>query len=372
MPSSAVSRIASLKTSPLKQWQTTPGKLLPGITLACAVAVLALSGADWLRGSFPTAPFSAIMLAILLGMLISNTSKLDTAFQPGLRFCLGAILQLGIVLLGIRLSLAEFAVIGFSSLPLIAVSITTAIVVVGALGRSMGLSARLSTLIAVGTSICGATAIVTTAPIIRARPQEVGYAIACITLFGMAAVLLYPIGAHWLFDGAAERIGLFLGTAIHDTAQVMGAGMVYETTYGNEQALDTATVTKLMRNLSMLIVIPTLAILFRRTAGGVGERPHWVRLVPLFIVGFALMSLLRTLGDLSPRPFGIFSAAEWTNTINFMKQGAEFCLLIAMAAVGLNTSLTSMKSVGIKPLCVGLLAALLVGLVSSSLILLFY
>ena len=382
MPSSAVQPPASLKTDSLpsgaqqpdsrQQWQTSPGKLLPGITLACAVAVLALSGADWLRSALPTMPFSAIMLAILLGMVISNTARLDAAFEPGLKFCLGAILQLGIVLLGIRLSVAEFAVLGVSSLPLIAVCITSAILLVGVFGRRIGLSTKLSTLIAVGTSICGATAIVTTAPIIQARTHEVGYAIACITLFGMVAVLLYPVGAHWLFDANPERIGLFLGTAIHDTAQVVGAGMVYETTYGETTALDTATVTKLMRNLSMLLVIPALAIAFGRETTAGSQRLRWTRLVPLFIVGFALMSVLRTVGDLSPTPFGLLTAAEWNGTVAFFKQGAEFCLLIAMAAVGLNTSLSGMRTVGIRPLFVGLLAALLVGLISASLIFLFY
>ena len=372
MQPSALPRSDHANTSGWSHWQTTPGRLLPGITLASAVAILALSAADWLGAGFPNFPVSAIMLTILLGMLISNLAPLDAAFQPGLQFCLGRVLQLGIVLLGIRLSLAEFAVIGVSSLPLIAVTITSAVFIVSFIGRRLGLSAQLSTLIAVGTSICGATATVTTAPVIRARPHEVSYAITCITLFGMAAVLAYPLAANWLFRGAPEQVGLFLGTAIHDTAQVVGAGMVYQNYFGAEEAMNTATVTKLVRNLSMLIVIPALSIMFHRSNGADTRHTHPLKLIPLFIVGFAVMSLLRTLGDLGVQRYEFLDAKLWETLIAHLKLGAEFCLLLAMAAVGLNASLAGMRTAGLKPLAAGLAAATLVGLLSFTIIYSFY
>lgn len=350
-------------------------ELFPGVELAVLLAILASLAANWLSGlttDIGPIPVSPIIIAILLGITIRNTLGFDDAFQAGLRFSQCKILQAGVILLGVRLSLSDIAVIGFSSIPLIVACIATALLAISFLGRRAGLSPQLATLIAAGTSICGATAIVTTAPIISARNYEVSYAIACITLFGIAATLLYPLGANWLFDGDPQRIGLFLGTAVHDTAQVVGAGMIYQNLFGTEQVLDTATITKLLRNLSMLIVIPVLSITFQRRHHTGGERPHWSKLVPLFIVGFAVMSMIRTAGDLSATPFGILSMEQWHAMIAVSKQMAEACLLIAMAAVGLNTSFAGLRSVGFKPLAVGLAAAALVGLVSSTLISIFY
>jgi uncharacterized integral membrane protein (TIGR00698 family) len=349
--------------------------IVPGVLLATLLALLSFLAARWLSGiapAFGPIPVSPIVVAIVLGIAIRNTASHDERFEPGLQFSQCRILQLGIVLLGIRLSLGEFAAIGLGSIPLIVICIGTALLFINLLGRALGLSPQLATLIAAGTSICGATAIVATAPIISARNHEVSYAIACITLFGVIATLAYPLTANWLFAGDAQQVGLFLGTAVHDTAQVVGAGMIYQNLFGTEVALDVATVTKLIRNLAMLIVIPALSITFQRKYHTGGERPHWHKLVPLFIVGFALMSLLRTVGDLGVTPFGVLTNAQWELVITLGKRGAEICLLVAMAAVGLNTSLAGLKSVGFKPLGLGLAAAALVGVVSSSLIRIFY
>jgi uncharacterized integral membrane protein (TIGR00698 family) len=364
----------ALQTSPRSFLGGLRG-LLPGIVLAALLAMLSLLLADSLStmaSEFGPLPVSPIVVAIVLGIAIRNGMGLDAAFQPGLIFSQCRILQLGIVLLGIRLSLGEFAIIGLSSIPLIIVCIGSALLMIGFLARRLGISPQLGTLIAAGTSICGATAIVTTAPIVGARSHEVSYAIACITLFGIAATLAYPTLAYWVFDGDAHRVGMFLGTAVHDTAQVVGAGMIYENIYGTEQALDTATITKLVRNLSMLIVIPLLSIRFQRAHHAGGTRPHWTKLVPLFIVGFALMSLLRTVGDLGATPFGILAADQWATAVSTMKSGAEFSLLIAMAAVGLNTKLAGLTSIGLRPLGLGMIAAATVGLLSGTLITLFY
>ena len=143
--------------------------------------------------------------------------------------------------------------------------------------RALGLPSRLGLLIAVGTGICGNTAIVAIGPVIGAREDETSYAVGCVTLFGMLALLLYPSLAHALFGADARQVGLFLGTAIHDTAQVAGAGLLYAQQYGAPAALDVATVTKLVRNLFMLVVIPLAAWLHRRTA----DAPQQSR-VPFF------------------------------------------------------------------------------------------
>lgn len=352
-------------------------ELAPGL----ALAILLAAGAHWLSDWIGTdllglarSPVSGITLAILLGLLWSNLATPPAAIQAGARFALTTLLRLGIVLLGLRLSLAQVGDIGLRSLPVIVAAIATALLLARLISRWLDLPPRLGALIAVGTSICGATAIVATAPTIGARESETSYAVACIALFGLAAMLLYPFAAYWLFDGQAWRSGLFLGTAVHDTAQVLGAGMAYREYFGAPQALDVATVTKMVRNLAMIAVIPIMAIAFRPAeASQVAARaPRWYQLVPLFVVGFAAMSLLRSVGDVGPQPLGIVSTELWQSLIAAGSRAADALLATAMAAVGLSTRLSTLRAIGVKPLVAALLCALAVGAVAALTILLLY
>ena len=339
--------------------------------------LLALAG-EYLAGVIAPAlglqkgAISGIMMAILLGILVNNLFKLPEVLRPGIRFSVVRILRLGIVLLGIRLSIVEAGAIGLKSLPIIIGTVLAALAIVTYVSKRVGLTERLGTLIAVGTSICGATAIVATAPTIGAKDDEVSYAVACITLFGVAAMLVYPFAAHWLFDADTFKAGMFLGTAVHETAQVAGAGLVYQQYFDDPKALDVATVTKLVRNLSMLLVIPLMAVLYHRRSTEGGQAPKWYTMIPLFIVGFAAMSVLRTVGDMGERPFGLLEPDQWKSIVSFVKQIATYCLAVAMAAVGLGTSIHGLRKIGVKPLLVGLFSALLVGLVSFVLVSVIY
>ncbi|NNC77726.1 MAG: putative sulfate exporter family transporter [Woeseiaceae bacterium] len=349
--------------------------VLPGLILALMLAI----GGQYLSEfvgvtlmGMPKSPVSAIMMAILLGILIRNTFGLAPVFSAGVRFGLVRVLRFGIVLLGIRLSLGEAGAIGLQSLPVIIGAVASALLIVTYLSRKLGLSGKLGTLLAVGTSICGATAIVATAPTINARDDEVSYAVACVTLFGVVAMLIYPFAAHWIFAADPFRIGLFLGTSVHETAQVAGSALVYQQYYGEMQTLDVATVTKLVRNLGMLVIIPLMSIVYHRGSGEGGEAPKWWTMIPLFVVGFACMSLIRTVGDMGDMAFGILPQAEWQTIVGYIKETAEICLAVAMAAVGLGTSIRGLVGIGMKPLAMGLVAALLVGGVSITLISLLY
>jgi len=349
--------------------------VLPGLLLAVILALAGqylsdLIGKDWM--GLPKSPISAIMVAILLGIAVRNLVTLPKFVDPGIRFGLVRVLRIGIVLLGIRLSLGEVGAIGLKSLPVIVGAVAAALLLVTYLARRLGLSGNLGTLIAVGTSICGATAIVATAPTIAARDDEVSYAVACITLFGIIAMLVYPFAGHWIFGGDAFSAGLFLGTSVHETAQVAGAGLVYQQYYGDAVALDTATVTKLVRNLGMLLVIPLMSILHHRRHTEGGTPPPWYSMIPLFVVGFALMSLLRTVGDMGEPAFGVLTAGQWDSLVSLTKHAAELCLAVAMAAVGLGTSVRGLVTIGFKPLGVGLFSALVVGGVSVLLVSVLY
>lgn len=343
--------------------------IAPGAALALAIAVAAHWLAGWLGTtvlSLPRSPVSGITLAILLGLALANLVALPAAVQCGMQFALTTMLRFGIVLLGLRLSVTEVGEIGLRSLPIIVAAIATALLVALLVTRWLALPSRLAALIAVGTSICGATAIVATAPTIGAREAETSYAVACIALFGLTAMLFYPFVSHWLFEGDGLRSGLFLGTAVHDTAQVLGAGMVYREYYGDAHALDVATVTKMVRNLSMIAIIPMMAIAFRGASGAAhaGARPRWHQLVPAFVLGFAALSLLRTVGDLGTQPFGLLSAQLWQAGLEAAGGLADLLLGAAMAAVGLSTRFATLRSIGLRPLLAALLCALCVGAVS--------
>jgi uncharacterized integral membrane protein (TIGR00698 family) len=208
----------------------------------------------------------------------------------------------------------------------------------------------MGSLIAVGTSICGASAIVATSPAINADKEEVAYAIANITIFGIIAMFLYPFMAYYLFSGDELASGLFLGTSIHETAQVAGAGLIYAEQFNSPKTMDIATITKLVRNVSMIIVIPTISYMYlRNNIGENNSKPSIISMFPIFIIGFILMGLIRSIGD-----YGI----QNSNSI------AEYSLAIAMAAVGISTNLVSLKSLGIRPFYVGFSAACCVGIVS--------
>jgi uncharacterized integral membrane protein (TIGR00698 family) len=346
------------------------GANLPGLALALLIASggRLISEIPALAFGLDKTPVSPILVAILLGLFVRNTVGLPSIYEEGLQLALKRILRIGVALLGIRLSLAAAGTIGLIALPIVIVCIATALLFVTRLGAMVGLPPRLSTLIAVGTAICGNSAIVAIAPVIDARDDEVSYAVGCVTLFGLIALLVYPYLGHYLFDGEPTLVGLFLGTAIHDTAQVAGAGMVYLAQFGTPEVLDSATVTKLQRNMFMLVVIPLMALRSqsRRSTGTLASQVRAA--IPFFVFGFLAMSLLRTLGDWGDQPFGLLSADTWQGIIAFATQTATVCLAVAMAAVGLGTSFSRLRGLGLRPLAVGFAAAALVGIVSFLLV----
>jgi uncharacterized integral membrane protein (TIGR00698 family) len=278
---------------------------------------------------------------------------------------------LGVALLVIRMSLTAMGNIGLSALPIVVGCITSALLLVNWISRAVGLPRRLGTLIAVGTAICGNTAIVATAPVINASEDETSYAVGTITVFGLIALVTYPFIAHTIFGGDPDLAGFFLGTAIHDTAQVAGAGLLYAQQYAAPEALDTATVTKLVRNLFMVAVIPLMTILYHRSGSeqNAAQKPNLSQMIPLFVFGFVAMALLRTVGDLGDAPFaGLLTDAQWKSSIAFTTTASSWCLTMAMASVGLGTNLKRLRDLGLRPLAAGLAVALIVGGVAAGLI----
>lgn len=348
-------------------WLENSSRVLPGVALAAGLAWVGAHLADYVGRSvlgFEKSPLSPILVGVVLGLLLRNLIGLPQAFEKGLTFCVKRLLRVGVGLLGLRLSLGMAGEIGLQALPIVLCSITLTLVVVAGMSRWFGVSNRLGSLIGAGTAICGVTAIMATAPAINAKKDEIGYAVGVITLFGMIALFAYPMLAHAVFGGDAAMAGYFLGTAIHDTSQVAGAGLMYQIRYDSEETLAVATTTKLVRNLMMGVLIPFIAVMHQRQSAQANKsaaRLPLAQLVPLFIVGFVLMTAVRTIGDLGERPFGLMDGASWSGLLSQAGTVSAVCLTLAMAAVGLGTDLKEFKRLGLRPMLVGLIAALLAG-----------
>ncbi len=360
--------------------RNVPG-LLPGALLALVIMLVAVPMAEMLgrqllslQGIDPagkSSPVSGVLMAIVVGMLVGNMVPLPKMFQGGIRFSVTKLLRLGIILVGIKLSLMDVVKLGIWGIPIVVASISGGLILVSWFNRMLNLPERLGTLIASGTAICGVTAIVSTAAAIEAEEDEVAYAVANITLFGLIGMFLYPYLAPYLLQ-TSEQIGIFLGTAIHETAQVMGAALTYREVFNDEVAFKAATVTKLTRNLFLAAVVPILAFYHLRSRDGSsgerGGRVSIIKLFPIFVLGFVGMTIIRSIGDAtvgSGAAFGLFDAEAWSGLTKQIGSvwGSRYLLGTAMAGVGLGTRFEVFRGVGIKPFAVGLAGALLVGVI---------
>lgn len=299
---------------------------------------------------------SAVAIAIILGVLIRNLIGIPDSCKPGTSFAVKRILRVGIALMGAQLSLGQVLNTGASSVLVVAICIVLAILVVRFVSIRMGMSDRLGTLLGVGTSICGISAIVATAPVIEAKEEETSMAVATITIFGLLAVLFYPLLGFSL-GLSARFFGTWAGTAVNDTSQVVATGLIF-----SQQAGEIATVVKLTRNLFMAPVIVVLSWFYlkRRQAEGKakggGKGIKLQQVFPLFVLGFVGMTILNSLG--------VFPSAI-CQSIHIVSQ---FLIVASLAGVGLETNVVEMKKIGLRPFYAGLCAALFMAVVSFCLI----
>ena len=337
--------------------------ILPGIVLAFVLYSLSqgfnnIIGIELL--GYDKSPISTAMIAILLGMLFGNIFKMRDNFVKGLDFTQSYILKLGIICLGIQLKPFEFLEFGAVAIPLIIICIVTVLIVIKLLIKKLKIPTRMAYLISIGSTVCGTTAIMATAPVIGAKKNEVSYAIANITLFGILSMLIYPYFANYYFDAEPMFVGLFLGTSIHETSQVAAAGLIYDQQFNSPETLNIATVTKLIRNTFLVIMIPLFAFLYNRN-NVVKKNYSILAIFPYFVIGFVAMIILRNIGD----QFFLNSYNNlWLETVDIIKSFSKVFLTMAMAAIGLSTNLRDLKSMGYKPFLVGFIGMATVGLVS--------
>lgn len=328
----------------------------PGLVLCIILAI-----PSWLLGkSFPI--IGGPIIAIILGMTLALFIKDKSRYKSGINFTSKKILQYAVILLGFGLNLSVVLETGKQSLPIIISTITASLVIAYVLYKAIHIPANISTLIGVGSSICGGSAIAATAPVIDADDEEVAQAISVIFFFNLIAAILFPILGTWLgfSHSSGEAFGIFAGTAINDTSSVTAASSTWDSMYHLGSAtLDKAVTVKLTRTLAIIPMILALA-LFRskRERNANGKDINYKKIFPIFIIYFILASVVTTITMNLGVSSSIFTP---------LKELSKFFIIQAMAAIGLNTDMIKLVKSGGKPIIMGFCCWIGITIVSLSL-----
>lgn len=331
--------------------------MAPGVALALALALTAKLGSKQIEATLTqghASPVSPVLLGIVLGMLWRHFVGIGPGIERGVQWILCTLLRAGIALVGLRLTLQGLAHVGLLAVPIVVTCIATALLVSQVAGRMLGLSTPLRQLLAVGSAVCGCTAIVATAPAIRANPTETGTALACVVVTGSLGMLLYPWLAVTIFSSEALPVGIFLGSAIHDTSQVIGASLIASQQFGLPEVVGIASATKLLRNVSIIALVPMLAWFSRERSPSGNSSVRREDVIPAFVVWFLVFVLVRAAGDTL---FAGNLQPLWLQTTGAFQSLSEIMMICGMTAVGLNISLPELYRVGVRPLCVTLIVA---------------
>lgn len=315
---------------------------ITGLLTCVAIALPA-----WYLGKlFPV--IGGAVFAILIGMVIALFWSKHGVAGPGIKFTSKYILQLAVVLLGFGLNLNVVLTTGWYSLPIIVGTISTSLLIAFLLHKAMCISNRIATLVGVGSSICGGSAIAATAPVINAKNDEIAQAMSVIFFYNVIAAIFFPmLGVTLGFDTlSGDTFGIFAGTAINDTSSVTAAAATWDSMFHlGSQTLDTAVTVKLTRTLAIIPITMVLGILYaRKHAEEGGSRFRLSKTVPMFIIFFVIASIITTVAV----NFGI-------NETDFapFKELSKFMIIMAMAAIGLGSNMIKLIKTGGKPIILG-------------------
>lgn len=317
-------------------------KTTPGLLLCLALAI-----PSWFLGRLLPV-IGGPVFAILFGMILSMLLKKRARYQAGIAFTSKKILQYAVILLGFGLNLSEIAKVGARSLPIICATITTSLVVAFLLHKWLRVPNNISVLVGVGSSICGGSAIAATAPVVGADDEEIAQSISVIFLFNILAALLFP-SFGGLLGMSNEGFGLFAGTAINDTSSVTAAASTWDTLHGtNGAVLEYATIVKLTRTLAIIPITLVLAVYrtWQAKRGGNATNGSFdiKKIFPFFILFFVLASVITTVCSVAGVDASVFQP---------FKELSKFFIILAMAAIGLNTNLVKLVKSGGKPIFMG-------------------
>ncbi|WP_244834062.1 YeiH family protein [Clostridium sp. BJN0001] len=303
-----------------------------GIALSFLIGLVA-----WFLGK----QFSIIggpVFGIILGLIIAFIPRKEY-FETGIKFTSKKILQYAIVLLGFSMNLYQIYRVGSQSLIIIVSTISTSLIVSYVFSRIMKIESNTAILIGVGSSICGGSAIAATAPVIDADDSDIARSISVIFLFNIIAAFAFPIIGS-MFHFSDTGFGMWAGTAINDTSSVVAAGETWSSMYGNNVALNYATIVKLTRTLAIIPI--TLFLAFYRSKKQVATSVKFTKVFPWFVLFFLLASVLSTFLNLS------------VSITKPLTELGKFCITMAMGAIGLNTNIVKLIKTGGKPIILGL------------------
>lgn len=314
-----------------------------GMALCLGIAVVCFFLGQWLP------VIGGPVFAILAGMILTMFLKDKARLQPGIAFTSKKVLQYAVILLGFGLNLSVIAKTGGQSLPIIVATITTSLVIAYALCKWLRIPSKISCLVGVGSSICGGSAIAATAPVIGADDEEVAQAISVIFLFNVLAALLFPyLGTLLGFQGS-EGFGIFAGTAVNDTSSVTAAASTWDNMFHLGTAtLDKAVTVKLTRTLAIIPITLCLALVRMRREKKQniqGQKMEWKKIFPMFILYFILASVITTVAT------NLFHVSP--SVFMPLKELSKFFIIMAMAAIGLNTDVVKLVKSGGKPIFMG-------------------
>lgn len=315
---------------------------IKGLLLCMVIAVPA-----WLLGR-KFAVVGGPVISILLGMVVGIFLKNRAPFEAGIKFTSKKILQWAVILLGFGMNLTVIGKTGVQSLPIILSTITTSLLVAFIMCRALKIPSKISTLVGVGSSICGGSAIAATAPVIDASDEEVAQAISVIFFYNVIAALIFPLMGTLIgfSTTSGETFGIFAGTAVNDTSSVTAAASTWDSMWGlGSETLDKAVTVKLTRTLAIIPITLVLA-LFRskKSAGEGGQKVSIKQVFPMFILYFVLASVVTTIAQALGVDAGVFAP---------VKELSKFMIVLAMAAIGLNTDPVKLIKTGAKPLLLG-------------------
>ncbi len=312
----------------------------PGVLLALAVAAASMLVSRQLPG------VSALIIAVVLGIVVANVTALPAALAPGTAFSAKKLLRAGIVLLGLQVVLGDLLALGAPMLLVVVAIVVGGIAGTLALGRLLRVDAGLALLVACGFSICGAAAVAAAAGVTDPddeHEERTVTAVALVVIFGTLMIAAVPAGAA-LLHLAPEVAGRWAGGAIHEIAQVVAAGGAI-----GGGALTAAVIVKLARVLMLAPVMAVLSLQQRRRGAADGARPP---LVPLFVLGFLAMVLVRSFVPLPEAAVQIGSLLQ------------TLLLAAAMFALGTGVTVRRLLGVGPRPVVLAALSTLLVALIA--------
>jgi uncharacterized integral membrane protein (TIGR00698 family) len=332
-----------------KRYSTTNGliALAPGVAFISIVALVAF----WMHTLPGIKVLSALILSILIGMVYRNTVGVTEALQPGVSFGLKKILRAAIVLLGLQLSFLQIAQVGARGFAVVALTLFATFTFTKWLGGRLGIDRKLTELIAAGTSICGASAVIAVNVVTDGSDEDVAYSVGTVTLFGTASMFLYPALVHVLRLSPAQ-FGLWAGASIHEVAQVVAAAF-----QDGQASGQIGTISKLSRVMLLAPVVLVLGIHgATRTSNGGGGFDMRKVTIPWFVLGFVAMVGVNSLNVIPVHLKPILTLID------------QFLLCAALASMGLETRFDKLKKLGAKPMLLAAVAWIFIAMVSLTLI----